>query len=278
MKKTVVITGATSGIGRATALDLAAHGFHVIATARTTEKAGKLTAEAAERGHTLRTVLLDVTDPRSCQDAVAEIDEQTDGGPWALVNNAGIVNPGAFEDVSETDARAVLEVNLLGVARMTRLVLPGMRQRGEGRIIQMSSAGGLIAVPFNGWYSAGKFALEALTDTLRRELAGSGVRVSLIEPGTVDTPLVSGALARLAPPDSRYEAAYDRARRIVTARKPPGPETVARAVRRALTARVPRRRYGVGYEAVMARAARLIPPAAVDFAMCTALRLNGRRR
>ncbi|MFI2200280.1 SDR family oxidoreductase [Streptomyces sp. NPDC020192] len=203
--RSVVVTGASSGIGRATALDLAAHGFEVIATARTTEKAGKLTAAARERGTALRTVLLDVTDPHSCQDAVTEIDELTGGGPWALVNNAGIAVPGAFEDVSDSDARAVLETNLLGVARMTRLVLPGMRRRGNGRIVQMSSVGGLVSLPLNGWYCASKHGVEALSDAVRRETASAGIRVSLVEPGFIDTPMVSRALAGFPPahPSSR---------------------------------------------------------------------------
>jgi NAD(P)-dependent dehydrogenase (short-subunit alcohol dehydrogenase family) len=271
--KSVVVTGATSGIGQATALHLAAHGFHVIATARSTGKAEKLAAAAAERGHTLTTVLLDVTDPNSCQDAVGAIDEQTGGGPWALVNNAGIAVPGAFEDVSEADARAVLEVNLLGNARMTRLVLPGMRRRGAGRIVQMSSIGGLISIPFNGWYCASKHALEAMTDAMRAETAASGIRVSLIEPGFVDTPMVSGALDRF-PAGTRYDDAYDAARRLIEIRRPFHPDIVARTVHRALTARRPRRRYRIGHEAVFAHVARCLPAAATDQLVRSALRLN----
>ncbi|MCS0638608.1 SDR family oxidoreductase [Streptomyces sp. LP05-1] len=271
--RSVVITGATSGIGKAAALGLAAHGFQVIGTARTTEKADKLTAAAAESGHRVRAVLLDVTDPGSCQDAVAEIAELTGGGPWALVNNAGLAVGGAFEDVSEADARAVLETNLLGVARMTRLVLPSMRRRGEGRIVQMSSVAGLIATPLNGWYSAGKYALEALTDVLRREIAASGIRVSLIEPGFIDTPMLSEGIARL-PAHTRYAEAYEAAGRLIARRRPLGPDAVARTVRRALTAPNPRRRYSVGHEARMARLSRLLPPATVDVTMRACLRLN----
>ncbi|GHE43962.1 hypothetical protein GCM10018785_11920 [Streptomyces longispororuber] len=261
--RSVVVTGATSGIGRTTALDLAAHEFRVIATARSAEKADELVTAAQARGVELSTVLLDVTDPGSCRDAVTEINELTGGGPWALVNNAGIAVPGAFEDVSESDARAVLETNLLGVARMTRLVLPGMRRRGTGRIVQMSSAGGLVSVPLNGWYCASKHALEALTDALRRELAATGVRVSLVEPGFIDTPMLSKALSTL-PAGSRFEDAHATVRRAIVMRSPPGPDVVARAVRRALRARAPRRRYRVGVEAVAARAAFLLPSAALD--------------
>ncbi|MFF8426941.1 SDR family oxidoreductase [Streptomyces sp. NPDC016566] len=273
--KTVVVTGATSGIGRATALDLAARRFNVIGTARTPDKAEKLVAAAAEVGLTVRTVLLDVTDRRSCQDAVTEIDEVTEGGPWALVNNAGVAPVGAFEDVSEEVAREALEVNLLGVARMTRLVLPGMRRRGEGRIVQVSSLGGLVSVPFTGWYCASKYALEALTDSLRMEIAGSGVHACLVEPGFIDTPLLSKGLADF-PAESRYAHGYMAARRRVASWSPPGPETVARTVRRALLAQKPHRRYRVGPGAVSAPLLRLAPAGVSDLVARTALRLNKR--
>ncbi|MFD7643439.1 SDR family oxidoreductase [Kitasatospora sp. NPDC059795] len=272
--RTVVVTGATSGIGRATALDLAAHGFRVVATARTGEKAAKLTAAAAEAGLELRTVLLDVTDPGSCQDAVAEIDEQTGGGPWALVNNAGVAAPGAVEDVAEADARQVLEVNLLGAARLTRLVLPGMARRGGGRIVQISSVAGRVATPLNGWYCASKHALEALTDALRCEVAARGIRVSLVEPGCVDTPLLTGALAVPTPADSVHGAARAATRRLLALHRPVPPERVARAVRRALLAPRPRRRYGVGPEAAVAPLVRLAPAAVADTVVRAVLRIN----
>lgn len=271
--KSVVVTGATSGIGRATALDLAAHGYQVIATARDADKAEKLLATAAERGHSLRTVLLDVSDARSCTDAVAEIAEQTDSSPWALVNNAGCAHAGAFEDVGEAAARAILEVNLLGAARMTRLLLPAMRHQGGGRIIQMSSVGGLLAVPLNGWYCASKHALEALTDALRVETAASGIRCSLIEPGLIDTPMLSAGLTDMST-DSRYADNYRAARRLVTTASPTAPEAVARTVRRALDARSPRRRYRVGRAAPSAPFMRLLPSGLVDRMACRALGLG----
>lgn len=271
--RSVVVTGATSGIGRAIAVDLAGHGYHVVATARTPEKAEKLAAEAAARGHGLSTVLMDVADPQSCLDATERIAQLTDGGPWALVNNAGIAPPGAFEDIPEHTARAVLETNLLGPARMTRLVLPAMRHRGDGRVVMMSSIFGLLSAPFNGWYSASKFALEALSDALRVELTGTGVRVSLIEPGFVDTPMISGVLESF-PEDSRYGSSYVAARRLVAAAPSPGPEAVARVVRHALDANTPRRRYLVGPTATMTRLLRLLPAAALDRAAAAAARLG----
>ncbi|MFK0291865.1 SDR family oxidoreductase [Streptomyces sp. NPDC090442] len=269
--KTVVVTGATSGIGRATALDLATHGFHVIGTARSMAKAERLVSAAAERGHSLRTVLLDITNPDSCRDAVAEIADLTGGSAWAWVNNAGVAAAGAFEDLDEADARAVLEANLLGTARMTRLVLPGMRQRGEGRIIQMSSIAGVFPLPYLGWYCAAKHGLEALTDALRVEITGSGIHLSLIEPGFINTPMVTDALARL-PAHSRYAKGYERSQRIITGRRPQQPEAVARTVRRALTARRPHHRYRTGWEASLTRLLRLAPSSAADAVMRTLLR------
>ncbi|GHH43828.1 SDR family oxidoreductase [Streptomyces candidus] len=261
--KTVVVTGATSGIGKAVALDLAAHGYQVVATARSSDKAEKLLADAAEHGLVLHTVLLEVTDPHSCQEAVTEIAEQTGGGPWALVNNAGLAHAGAFEDVSEDAARAVLEVNLLGAARMTRLMLPAMRRRGSGRIVNMSSVGGKVPVPLNGWYCASKHALEALTDALRMETASSGIRCCLIEPGFIDTPMLRAGLAGM-PAGSHFSDGYDAARRLVARSSPPGPELVARTVRRALAARTPRRRYRVGREAALVPLTRCLPSAVTD--------------
>ncbi|WP_369211973.1 SDR family oxidoreductase [Streptomyces flavofungini] len=270
--KSVVVTGATSGIGRATALDLAAHGYQVIATARSTGQADKLLAAAAERGHSLRTVLLDVTEASSCTRAAAEVEEQTGGGPWALVNNAGLAHAGAFEDVSEEAARAVLEVNVLGAARMARLVLPAIRRRGGGRIVNMSSVGGLLTLPFNGWYCASKHALEALTDALRMETAADGVRCTLIEPGFIDTPMLETGLADM-PTDSRYAESYRTARRLITAASPTAPEAVARTVRRALTARTPRRRYRVGRTTTLTPFIRVLPQGLVDHMACRALGL-----
>ncbi|MFJ3445784.1 SDR family NAD(P)-dependent oxidoreductase [Streptomyces sp. NPDC086081] len=271
--KHVVVTGATSGIGEATALHLAAHGFRVIGTARSAEKAEKLRARAAERGCALTTVLMELTDPDSCRDGFAEITDLTQGGPWALVNNAGVAPVGAFEDVSDATARATLEVNLLATARLTRLVLPGMRRRGSGRIVNMSSLGGIVAMPLNSWYAASKFALEALTDSLRMETSACGIRYSLIEPGLIDTPMVTNALAGL-PPQSRYAHSYAVLRRLGPAAPTRTADVVARTVRRALEARRPRRRYRIGLETPLAHLARITPAAVTDRVLRAAVRLD----
>ncbi|MEJ8645373.1 SDR family NAD(P)-dependent oxidoreductase [Streptomyces sp. MS1.HAVA.3] len=139
VRRSVVVTGATGGIGAATALRLAGAGFDVIGTARSREKADVLVAAAVARGRSLRTVVLDVADPVSCVEAMGQIASMTGGGVWAVVNNAGVPQAGSLEDVSDEQARHLLEVNLLGAMRICRLALPGMRLRGEGRIVNVSS-------------------------------------------------------------------------------------------------------------------------------------------
>lgn len=251
MGRTVMVTGATSGVGLATALRLAEAGYDVFATARSAEKAGKLRAEAAERGVSLSTVLLDVADPCSCREAVEQVAEETDGGPWALVNNAGIPLAGAVEDISDEAARRLLEVNLLAPARLARLVLPAMRRRGEGRIINISSLGGRVTAPAMGWYCAGKTALEVLNDALRMETAPGGVHVVVIAGGGYATGIwerTADGLQRLAGDErSQFAELYRAADAPLRAGvELPTPEPIARAVQRALDVARPRARYVVG--------------------------------
>ncbi|MFE2147501.1 SDR family NAD(P)-dependent oxidoreductase, partial [Streptomyces sp. NPDC059456] len=144
-------------------LRLAGAGWDVIAGARDEGKARDLVAEAVGRGLALRTVHLDVADEDSCRRAVKECAEMTDGGPRALVNNAGIPQAGPVADVDDEQARHLLEVNVLGPARLCRLVLPGMAAHGGGRIVNISSGLGRVPWPMGAWYSAGKHALSALT-------------------------------------------------------------------------------------------------------------------
>jgi NAD(P)-dependent dehydrogenase (short-subunit alcohol dehydrogenase family) len=250
--RSVVLTGATGGIGASTALRLAGLGWDVIGTARSREKAEALVASAAGRGLVLRTVVLDVADPVSCREAMARVEEMTGGGVWAVVNNAGVPQAGCVEDVSDEQARHLLEVNLLGAMRICRLALPGMRRRGGGRIVNVSSGLGRVPWPMGGWYSASKHALSAITHCLRVEMAHAGVRVSLVEPGAFATAMLDRAVADLAHVDlSGGGAGYDRSRDLFTAvsQRVPGPEPVARAIAAALSARRPRARYTVGLDA-----------------------------
>lgn len=249
--KSVVVTGANSGIGLATSLVLAEAGYDVIGTVRDDHKGATLVETAAEQGLDLRYVRCDVADAQQTELAFAEIDKLTDGGPWAVVNNAGYAQSGAIEDVSDELARAQLEVNLLAPARIARLVLPGMRERGSGRIVNVSSIAGRVSVPMAGWYAASKHALEALSDALRTEVAPFGVTVILIEPGSFGTGIWAEGASRLPTVQNEaYAGAYARAGALTSASgRMPDPVWVARTIRLALANPMPLSRYLVGVDA-----------------------------
>lgn len=177
--RSVLITGCSSGIGYCCAHGLAQRGWRVIASARKPEDVERLRAEG------LASVQLDLDDPASIADALSETLAQSSGRLDALFNNGAFGLPGAVEDLSRDALRTQLETNLLGWHDLTCRVIPLMRRQGHGRIVQNSSVLGLITLPYRGAYVASKFALEGLTDTLRLELAGSGIAVSLIEPGPI---------------------------------------------------------------------------------------------
>jgi NAD(P)-dependent dehydrogenase (short-subunit alcohol dehydrogenase family) len=264
MANTVVVTGANSGIGLVTALELSGAGYDVIGTVRSDRKADRLRSAAAERGLTVRSVVLDVADAASTRDGFAEIDMLTGGGPWAVVNNAGFAQAGAVEDVTDDDVRRQLETNLVAPARIARLVLPGMRARGDGRIVNISSIAGRLSLPLMGWYCASKHGLEAMTDALRMEVADDGVKVVLVEPGSFGTGIWEGA--RYPEPSlQRYAEAYSRAQSATGAgsRWLPDPVWVARTVRVALGSPVPLARYLIGADAVGGVVAERLAPTAV---------------
>ncbi len=177
--RTVLITGCSSGIGHACAHGLARRGWRVIASARKTADVERLRAEG------LRAVHLDLDDPSSIQTGLGAALALTEDRLDALFNNGAYGQPGAVEDLSRDTLRAQLETNLLGWHDLTCRVIPIMRRQGQGRIVQNSSILGLVALPYRGAYVASKFALEGITDTLRLELRGSGIQVSLIEPGPI---------------------------------------------------------------------------------------------
>jgi NAD(P)-dependent dehydrogenase (short-subunit alcohol dehydrogenase family) len=251
MAKSVVVTGANSGIGLVTCLELAAAGYDVIGTARSAAKATDLHDAADAKGVELRSVVCDVGDTGSCEAGFAEIAGLTDGGPWAVVNNAGFAQAGSVEDVDDAAVRDQLEVNLVAPARVARLVLPAMRERGDGRIITISSIAGRVSLPLMGWYCASKHGLEAMTDALRMEVAPDGIKVVLIEPGSFGTGIWEGA--RYPDPSlPRYAEAYDRAQRATIGGSGlmPDPVWVARTVRLALATPRPLARYLLGVDAV----------------------------
>ncbi|MCU0842360.1 MAG: SDR family oxidoreductase [Thiobacillaceae bacterium] len=186
--RTVLITGCSSGIGLAAARALHGRGWRVFATCRRPADAERL------RGEGLESLALDLDDSGSIRGALEEVLARTGGRLDALFNNGGFGQTGAVEDLSRQALREQFETNLFGWAELTNLVIPVMRRRGQGRIVMNSSVLGLAALPYRGAYVAAKFALEGLADTLRLELAGSGIAVSLIEPGPIASRFRENAL------------------------------------------------------------------------------------
>jgi NAD(P)-dependent dehydrogenase (short-subunit alcohol dehydrogenase family) len=244
--KAVLITGCSSGIGRATALRLAGSGWTVYATARRPETI----ADLQDAG--CRTLALDVTDESSMQAAVAEI-ERAHGAVGVLINNAGYSQSGAIETVPIDAMRRQFETNVFGLVRLTQLALPKMRAQRWGKIVNLGSMGGLLTFPGGGHYHATKHALEAISDALRFELRGFGIDVILLEPGLITTEFGEAATASMADvtsndadPYAHFNAtvgavtkgAYDGPMRILGA----GPERVAKVIERAIKRRRPRPR------------------------------------
>ncbi|WP_103531691.1 SDR family oxidoreductase [Streptomyces sp. SM11] len=277
----VVVTGASSGLGRECALELENRGFQVLAGVRRSEDGEKLLTES-QHGR-LRYALIDITDDASVR-ASAELVAHQYGGLRGLVNNAGVCVPGPLECIDGDQLRRQLDVNVVGHLAMIRAHLPMLR-RSNGRIVNVTSGLGKAAVPFLGAYSVAQFAKEALSDALRRELAPSGVRVSVVAPGAILTPIwtkVSQAGEQAlddAPPAvaDLYRSALQaflegNAQQAMASRTTP--EDFARTVVRALTDARPRARYWAGADARrMARLARLLPDHLLDrrFRAITAL-------
>jgi len=239
----VLITGCSSGIGRATAQRLASSGLLVYASARRSESLAELERAGC------RTLALDVTDDESARAAVQAI-EAEHGSVGALVNNAGFAISGAIEAVSLDDVRREFETNVFGYLRMAQLVLPGMRSAGRGRIVNLSSVAGRVTMPGAGPYAATKYAIEALSDAMRFETRGFGVHVIVIEPGPIRSAFTSTANAALqrndAAPYAEYHAAVAKADADTDESFLAGtPERVARVIERALRSAHPRPRYKV---------------------------------
>ena len=237
----VVITGASSGIGEACARHLAGWGMRVYGLSR---RVPALTPSLPQLTH----LVADVTDDQSVNEAIRGIYE-AEGRIDVLINNAGSGLAGAVEDTSPAEALRLFEVNLFGVLRLTRAVLPGMRARRSGMILNIGSIGGLLAIPFQGLYSASKFALEGLTESLRLELRGTGVRVVLLEPGDHATGFTASRTPTAASTTNpAYAVACARAIARMSADESsgPSPDRVARLVLRLLQTEHPRLRHTVG--------------------------------
>ena len=273
VSKAVLITGCSSGIGWATAERLAGVGWRVYATARNVG----VIAPLEERGCML--LPLDVTDEDSMRSAVEEVERQ-EGAVGMLVNNAGYSQSGAVEAVPMERVRRQFETNVFGLVRMCQLVLPGMRRQGYGRIVNVSSMGGKLTFPGAGYYHATKHAVEALSDALRFEVEGFGVRVSVIEPGLIRTGFAQAAVGSTDRPDGEgpytsFDEAVARAtienyERGPISRLAGGPETVAKAIERAISARNPKSRYAVTPSAhLLLGLRRLLPDRAWDAVLRT---------
>jgi NAD(P)-dependent dehydrogenase (short-subunit alcohol dehydrogenase family) len=266
--RAVLVTGCSTGIGRCTALMLKERGYRVFATARD----GDAVAALADAG--LEALALDLARPDSVEAAVAGVMAATGGRLYGLFNNAGYGQPGAVEDLTREALAAQFDANLFGTVDLTARVIPVMRAQGHGRIVMNSSVLGFVAMPLRGAYCASKYALEAIADTLRLELAGSGVHVCLVEPGPIRSAFRDNARAafqRHGPGENGpHGPAYARmaARHRADGGEPPftlPPEAVARCVVRALEARRPRARYRVTVPArALALLKRLLPDRALD--------------
>lgn len=259
-QKSVLITGATDGLGRAATILLAERGYRVFATGRSAEKRAQLDALAREKNLPIETLPLDVCDDDSVQSAVSSVLAKA-GAIDVLFNNAGVNFTAAVEDLRMEDWRRQFETNFFGVLRVTQAAMPHMRERGSGRILMMSSVSGFVTAPTQGAYSSSKFALEALSNALRLELYPFDVKVILIEPGYIITGIQQAA-AELAKPylakmdSGPYAPLYARFFKSVTgARAQSGttPEDCAHVILKAIESPNPKIRYGVTRLATVAK-------------------------
>jgi len=250
MAKSILITGCSSGIGRCVAHGLGKHGYRVFASARQQADVEQLNSDGLE------SLQLDLSDSGSINRAVDTVLEKTDGRLDALFNNGAYGQPGAVEDLTREVLRTQFETNLFGWHELTNRVLPVMRAQGHGRIIHNSSVLGFVALPFRGAYNASKYALEGLTDTLRLELRGTGIHVSLIQPGPIESRFRANALAvykkTINAEASVHRGKYRRLEQRLATEGPVvpftlPPEAVLKKVIKALESPRPRARYYVTF-------------------------------
>jgi len=266
--RSVLITGCSSGIGRCVAEGLQARGYRVFATARRSESVAELNAAGLE------SLQLDLADSSSIQRAVDEVLAITGGKLYALFNNAGFGMPGAVEDLSREALREQFETNVFGMLELTNRLIPVMRSAAEGRIIQNSSILGFVAMAYRGAYNASKFAIEGLSDTMRLELQGTGIYVSLIEPGPILSMFRENALLAFKKHIDADASAHRKTYSGLLARlEKQGaavpftlpPEAVLKSVLHALTASRPRARYPVTVPTrVFAVLKRILPTRLLD--------------
>ena len=245
-ERVALTTGANSGIGLATALELARRGLRSVGTVRTRAKAADVDRAARAAGLSLETAILDVTDAAACEQVIRRY------RPTVIVNNAGYSVTGAVEDIEDVEVRAALETMVVAPVRLARLALPHMRAVHDGRIINVSSIYGRATTPLTGWYQASKHALEGVSDALRAEVAGDGIKVVLVEPGFVRTGIWSELDDELGGRDaSDFATSYRRLLATTRIARPimSDPSKVAAVIAHAATSHNPRARYLVGCDA-----------------------------
>ncbi len=270
MQKTILITGCSSGIGLDAARGLRDQGWHVFAACRQQKDCDRMRTEGFDSPR------IDYTDPASIETGLAQVLEATGGRLDALFNNGGHQLSGAVEDLPRDGLREIFESNFFGWHDLTRQVIPVMRAQGHGRIVQCSSSLGLVSIPWRGAYAATKHALEGLSDTLRIELRGSGIKVVLIEPGPITTPLRKKGIVYFERyidwQNSAKRAEYE-AQLIPRIYRETGkdkfelaPEAVTAKLIRALEARRPRARYYVTVPTYLTGyLRRVLPTSAIDW-------------
>ena len=268
MTKTILITGCSTGIGYACAIGMKARGWRVFATARNPEDLKRLETEGLEA------LYLDYTEPQSVSACADEVSKRTGGKLDALFNNGAFGQPGAVEDLTREVLEAQFAANFFGWHQLTRDCMPMFRGHGSGRIVQCSSVLGLVALKWRGAYNASKFAIEALSDTMRLELRGTNIHVVLIEPGPITSRFVERSLeafnANIDEANSHYKKAYERQRarlgRGGSGRYKLGPEAVLEKLIHAVEADRPRARYFVTKPTTyMAIARRILPQRMLDY-------------
>lgn len=263
-----LVTGASSGIGRATALLLARSGYRVLATVRSDLREASLRSEAA--GLPIEILRLDLADEAGASRVAQEVLRRA-GRIDVLVNNAGYAKLGAAEDLPRADLRHQFEVNVFGAMQLCRELIPTMRAQRSGRIVNVSSLAGKVSVPLMGAYCASKFALEAFSDALRAEVKPAGIRVILVEPGPVSTNF--NRLARneshvILESPSAFHAVYERIRHEPAERWAASAEQVAHTILRAIRSSHPRARYRVRLrESLAVGFVSVIPRGALDWLM-----------
>jgi NAD(P)-dependent dehydrogenase (short-subunit alcohol dehydrogenase family) len=277
--KSVLITGCSTGIGNCLAHALRERGYRVFPSARKEADVAALSAAG------FTSLPLDLDSSSSIRAAVETVLDRTQGRLYALINNGAYGQPGAVEDLSRAVLRAQFETNLFGTQELTNLVLPAMRAQGEGRIIQMSSMLGIVCLAWRGAYNATKFALEALSDTLRLELRDTNIYVSLIEPGPIESRFRANAYAafrrNIDREHSVHREYYASVEKRLGGPKPVPftlpPEAVLKKVIHALEARRPKARYGVTFPTHLFAVLRRLLPARVLDRILFAISHGGRR-